>query len=78
MINLNTDTEYSKSPTLWVVLSADKSTVLVDPGLGNKPFSTTNKKRAEQVAKESGGFAVPYKEAMDAVLKHPKNQPPKK
>ena len=56
-MNLITDTSRSQSPTRYVVLSRDRSTLLADPGLG-KPFNTTNRKYAEQVAKECRGYAV--------------------
>lgn len=78
-LNLNTRTESSKSPELLVIMDADRSTVMKSPGL-DKPFSTTNAKYADYVARQmlvEHGFkcvVVPYLDAIQFVIKHPRNQ----
>lgn len=64
----------TKGAPLWVVLSHDRSSVLCDPGL-DRPFSTPSRRRAEEVAKEYGGFVVTVREAIEAVTKSQKNFP---
>lgn len=71
-LNLITSTEASKSKTVYVVVSADKSTVMKNPGL-DEPYNTTNRKAAEAVAREAGGHCVPLREAIHLIFQHPKN-----
>jgi hypothetical protein len=70
-INLLTETEFNRSPNVYVVMSADKSTVLQDST--GKPWHTTNRQYAREMAREYGGHAVKWKEALKLVLEHPKN-----
>jgi glyoxylase-like metal-dependent hydrolase (beta-lactamase superfamily II) len=65
---------------VYVLLSEDGSTLVVDPGL-NRPWSSPNKLYAEhqakQISKESGRtcYATDLETAIHSVIKHPKNQP---
>jgi hypothetical protein len=65
---------------LYVVLSADGSTLLKDPGL-DRAYATPIKKLAEETAAlvTQDGFkcyATDFETALKSVLRHPKNQPP--
>lgn len=71
-LNLNTATDHAKAGTTYVVMSADRSTIVRDPGQ-DKPWSTKIKLRAEEVAKECGGVVETLKDALTYVMKHPKN-----
>lgn len=64
---------------IFVLLSADGSTLVIDPGL-NRPWSSPNRRLAEAHAKnltKQGLFcsAVDSTTALASVLRHPKNQP---
>lgn len=60
---------------LYVIMSKDGSTCLMNPGL-NTPWASTNKKLAEWHCKQQGGGGVlSWTDAVEAVIKHPKNQP---
>lgn len=66
---------------LYVVLSADGSTLMKDPGL-EQAYCVANKKLAEEtaaLARKSGYkcYACDLDTALNSVLRHPKNQPPK-
>lgn len=65
----------SKGSDIYVVLSADGSTVLKDPGM-KRPYSTRNKKLAEHHAKLNDGIAVDLITAVQTLIRHPKNLPP--
>lgn len=60
--------------TIYVILSKDGSTVRKDPGL-DRPWSTVNRKYAEEVAKKCDGVAVDLITACNAIVRHPKNLP---
>lgn len=66
---------------IFVIISADGSTLVKDPGM-ERPWSSPNKKLADYHAKnisaESGNkcVAVDLKTALKAILHHPKNLPP--
>jgi hypothetical protein len=70
-LNLITSKELAKSGTLYVVMDKNKSTVVASPG--GLPFSTTNLKAAEAVAREMDGLVVPAREAVKLVLNNPIN-----
>lgn len=67
---------HGKTPdTVFVILSKDGSTVVRDPGL-NRPYSGTNKKIVEHIAKGiPGTVVVTLAEAIKSVTYHPKNLP---
>lgn len=70
-----------RSRDMYVLLSEDGSTLVVDPGL-QRPWSSPNKKIAEHHASNMRRqgikcHAVDLETALASVLKHPKNQPPK-
>lgn len=65
---------------LFVILSADGSTVVRDPGM-NQPWASTNEGlarfHADELQRSTGKKheAVPIAEAIKYVIRHPKNQP---
>lgn len=68
-----------KKRDIYVIISADGSTVMQDPGL-NRPWSSPNKKLAEHHAAitTKQGYpcrAVNMELAVRTVIAHPKNQP---
>lgn len=68
-----------KKRDIYVLLSDDGSTLIQDPGL-NRPWSTPNKKYADDTAadfRRKGVFcrAVTLELALAQVIKHPKNMP---
>lgn len=65
-LTLITDTDSNSKPTLWVVLTHGMTRALIDPGTG-KPWRSLVKARAEVVAKEVGGAALPLREAIRIV-----------
>jgi hypothetical protein len=65
---------------LYVILSADGSTLMRDPGL-DQAYCTPIKKLAEEtaaLATKAGHkcYATDFETALKSVLRHPKNQPP--
>lgn len=73
-LNLITSTEAERSPTLWVVMNSDMSSVVFDPGT-QKPFATLQRERAEEVAREVDGIVMSFREAVKLVTLHPANLP---
>lgn len=75
-LNLITDTEVSKSPTLWVIMDKYCTTVIQLPGV-NTPFNTTSHKYAKSVAREvgNGAHVVKYRDALKLVATSPCNLP---
>jgi hypothetical protein len=65
-----------KAENIYVLISKDGSTVVRDPGLG-RPWSTTNRKLAEDHAKRIGRDCVvtDLVTAIKSVTQHPKNLP---
>lgn len=62
---------YRLSRTIYVVLFRQKDgrlNLVPDPGMG-KPWSSKNKRMADQVAKEHGGEARTWQEAFDLLKK---------
>lgn len=69
------------SKQLYVVLSADGSTLMRDPGL-DRAYAVSIKKVAEETASlaRAQGFkcyATDLETALASILRHPKNLPPK-
>ena len=68
---------HGKSPdNIWVIISADGSTVVRDPGVG-RPWSSPNKKIAEHMAQSIPGKpkVVTLADAIKSVTYHQKNLP---
>lgn len=66
---------HGKKPSdIYVILSADKSTVLRDPGM-DRPWSSPNRKLAEFHAKKYNGIVANIPDAIQCIIHHPKNQP---
>lgn len=67
---------------LFVILSADGSTLLQDPGL-DRAYGTPIRKLAEEtaaLARASGHpcYACDLETALQMIIRHPKNQPPRR
>lgn len=68
-----------KATALYVVLSADGSTLMQDPGM-DSAYCTPIKKLAEETAAlaTAAGYpchAIDLETALNSILRHPKNQP---
>ena len=66
--------------SIYVLLSSDGSTLVVDPGMG-RPWSSPNKRFADDTAKNLTRqghpcAAIDIETALVSILRHPKNQPP--
>jgi hypothetical protein len=62
-----------KADEIFVIMNKSRTTVLKDPGLG-RPFSTTLRKRAEQVQREAGGVVVTLGEAIKILITNQSSQ----
>lgn len=52
----------------YCVMNPKRTSIVKDPGLGDKPFFTPHKKRAEQVAKSVGGVVETLHDALRHLL----------
>lgn len=72
---------HGKRPSaIFVIMSPDLSTVVMDPGMG-RPWSSPNRAIAENFAKThpvKGCKVATLDEAIKLVIRHPKNLPDKR
>lgn len=58
-----------RGQNLFVILNRAGTSCLKDPGL-NQPFSTSNRKQADLIAKESGGVVVTLSEGLNILTRN--------